>query len=183
VDERLAAPARGLEDRGGARLRAAAAAIAAFSPPLIRRALAPAAALLLAACVRVRVNPDAAEAPVAAAQRAAEDLLAHGAAAWNRGDLDGFVSDYAEDATFVTSRGLVRGRAAIRERYAPRFAPGTARDSLSFRDIRARVEGDAVQAVAWWVLSRGDSVTATGPTSLLLRRAGGRWRIVHDHSS
>jgi ketosteroid isomerase-like protein len=30
---------------------------------------------------------------------------------------------------------------------------------------------------------RGDSVTARGPTSLVLRRSSGRWRIAHDHSS
>jgi uncharacterized protein (TIGR02246 family) len=120
----------------------------------------------------------------AAARSAALALLEHGAAAWNRGDLDGFVSDYAADATFVTSQGLVHGRDAIRARYAPRFAPGARRDSLWFQDVQARAVGpDLLQAVAWWNLSRGDSVAARGPTSLLLRRIGGRWMIVHDHSS
>jgi hypothetical protein len=42
---------------------------------------------------------------------------------------------------------------------------------------------EACNTIAWYVLSRGDSVTARGPTSLVLRRSGGRWFIVHDHSS
>jgi uncharacterized protein (TIGR02246 family) len=118
------------------------------------------------------------------ARAAALELLEHGAAAWNRGDLDGFVSDYAPDATFVTSQGLVRGREAIRARYAPRFSPGARRDSLWFRDVEARAVGaETLQVVAWWNLGRGDSVTARGPTSLLLRRLAGRWMIAHDHSS
>jgi uncharacterized protein (TIGR02246 family) len=146
------------------------------------RAAALGAALLLASCVHVRVedgpmSPDGARA-------AARALLDHGATSWNAGDLEGFMADYAEDATFIGARGVVRGRDAIRARYAPRFAPGGVRDSLWFRAIEARpVAEDAVQAIAWWNLGRGDSLVASGPTSLLLRRIGGRWLIVHDHSS
>lgn len=138
--------------------------------------------LALAACVHVMVRRPATDA--AEARAGVTALLAHGAGAWNRGDLDGFISDYAPDATFVTGRGVVRGAAAIRERYAPRFGPGGVRDSLSFRDIEVDLLGlDVANAVAFYVLMRGDSVTATGPTSLVVRRVEGRWRIVHDHSS
>ena len=116
--------------------------------------------------------------------REAAAMLEHGAASWNSGDLDGFVSDYTSDATFVTSRGLVRGTAEIRARYAARFAPGAARDSLTFRllDVE-RLGPAAAHLVATWVLTRGDSVTSTGPTSLVLRKVAGRWKIAHDHSS
>jgi len=37
--------------------------------------------------------------------------------------------------------------------------------------------------VGTYFLTRGDSVTSTGPTSLVLKKVGGRWRIAHDHSS
>lgn len=139
--------------------------------------------LPLAACVHVAVvrrpTPDVAEARTGVAA-----MLARGADAWNRGDLDGFMSDYVPDATFVTSRDVVRGVAAIRARYAPRFGPGGVRDSLSFQDLEVDVLGpDVANAIAYYVLMRGDSVTARGPTSLVVRRVEGRWRIVHDHSS
>ena len=116
--------------------------------------------------------------------REAAALLEHGAQAWNGGDLDGFVSDYTPDATFVTSRGLVRGTAEIEARYRPRFAPGAVRDSLTFRllDVE-RIGAAATTLVATYVLTRGDSVTSTGPTSLVLKRVAGRWKIAHDHSS
>ncbi len=111
-------------------------------------------------------------------------MLEHGAASWNGGDLDAFVSDYVSDATFVTSRGLVRGTAEIRARYAARFAPGASRDSLTFRLLDVDALGPRLaNVVAIWTLSRGDSVTSTGPTSLVIRKVGGRWRIAHDHSS
>lgn len=145
-----------------------------------------AATLLLASCVHVRVARTAGEvAPSPDAVRAdVQALLDHGARTWNAGDLDGFVSDYAPDATFVTQARVVRGRVAIRQLYARRFEPGAQRDSLHFEDLEVDVLGrDALNAVAYYVLQRGDSVTARGPTSLVMRRIGGRWYIGHDHSS
>jgi len=113
-------------------------------------------------------------------------MMSRSAAAWNRGDLDAFVRDYADDlgTTYIGSRGIVRGRAAIREVYAPRFAPGAARDSLHFERVEVDLLApDLANTIAWYVLVRGDSVTAKGPTSLVMRRVNGAWKIVHDHSS
>ena len=112
--------------------------------------------------------------------------LAHGADAWNRGDLDAFMADYAPDTTttYVGRRGLVRGRAAIRATYAPRFAPGVQRGTLRFEDLEVdSLAPDAAFAIATYVLTVGDSTIARGPTSLLFRRLGGRWLITRDHSS
>jgi uncharacterized protein (TIGR02246 family) len=114
-------------------------------------------------------------------------MLDRSARAWNRGDLDAFMEDYVDSSrtTYVGRRGVVlHGRAAIREVYAPRFAPGGVRDSLSFEDLEVDSLAPGVAHVlAYYVLSRGDSTVARGPTSLVMLRVGGRWRIVHDHSS
>ena len=117
-------------------------------------------------------------------------MLARAAVNWNRGDLDAFMEDYlpGDSTTFIGGRGLVRGPAAIRASYAAQFAPGAVRDSLSFLvlDVDPLAPG-VVNLIAQYTLARRvgarDSVTARGPTSLLLRRVDGRWRIVHDHSS
>jgi uncharacterized protein (TIGR02246 family) len=113
-------------------------------------------------------------------------MLDRSARAWNRGDLDAFVGDYLDSSrtTFVGRRGLVHGLAAIRAAYAPRFAPGALRDSLSFEGVEVDSLAPGVaHVVAFYVLARGDSTVARGPTSLVMVRRGGRWRIVHDHSS
>lgn len=113
-------------------------------------------------------------------------MLEESAAAWNRGDLEGFLSDYADvpTTTYVGSRGLVTGLEGIRAVYAPAFAPGAARDSLRFEDARVRSLPPLAGIVtARWVLHAGDEVTASGPTTLVVRRLGSGWKIVHDHSS
>lgn len=112
--------------------------------------------------------------------------MAGDARAWNAGDLERFLSSYvpSDATTFVTSRGVLHGIAAIRGVYAARFAPGAQRDSLHFENLQVDVLGpDVINAIAYYVLVRGDSVTARGPTSLVMRWYDGRWRIMHDHSS
>jgi uncharacterized protein (TIGR02246 family) len=113
-------------------------------------------------------------------------MMENSARAWNRGDVDAFVSDYdpAMTTTFVGSKGVLRGAAAIRSSYAPRFAPGGVRDSLSFENVEVDILSSyAAHVLAYYRLTRGGMTTARGPTSLVMRKEQGRWRIVHDHSS
>jgi uncharacterized protein (TIGR02246 family) len=152
--------------------------------------LVAAGALLLVACARTAVAYHASAAERAAFRDEISAMLVNSAANWNRGDLEAFVSDYlpGDTTTFVGGRGILRGTPPIRAAYAPRFAPGGVRDSLSFvlLDVDP-LAPDVVNVIARYVLARHvagrDSVTATGPTSLVMRRVEGRWRIVHDHSS
>lgn len=113
-------------------------------------------------------------------------MLAASADAWNRGDLDGFVSDYRRDSatSFVAAGRVHRGHDWIRGHYAPRFAPGAARDSLRFESVAARaLGGEHALATARYVLFRDGAVTSSGPFSLVLQRSDGGWTIIHDHTS
>ena len=140
-------------------------------------AVAAAGAVLAAAC--------AARAP-ADATALVRGMLTHGAAAWNRRDLAGFVADYAPDSatTFVSGGHVRHGFEWIRQHYAATFAPGAPHDSLRFEDVEARpLGGDFVLATARYVLFRSDSITSSGPFTLILHRTNGQWKIVHDHTS
>lgn len=119
--------------------------------------------------------------------REVDTMFRRSAQAWTHGELDAFMGDYlpGDRTTYVSSKGLIHGPAAIRERYAPRFAAGAMHDSLSFENVEIDpLAPGVVHVVAWYVLSRGDSIVARGPTSLVMVRDDrGRLRIVHDHSS
>jgi len=113
-------------------------------------------------------------------------MMDSSARAWNRGDLDGFVAFYdaAMSTTFVTPRKILRGPVAIKGVYTSQFAPGSVRDSLSFENMEVDLlSPDAANVIAYYKLMRGDSTIERGPTSLVMRRRNGGWRIVHDHSS
>jgi ketosteroid isomerase-like protein len=113
--------------------------------------------------------------------------LARSANDWNRGDLDGFMSDYAKDSLtgYVTGGHVQYGWQPMYDRYqAAYFAPGKSRDSLSFEEIRVRpLTMDLAFATARFQLHRGDSLVASGPFTLILQKRGDRWLILHDHTS
>lgn len=106
------------------------------------------------------------------------------AAGWNAGSLERFVAVYADDATFVTRDGVLRGKAAIAERYRPSFAGGVnTRGRLSFEPVAFRTLGPAQQLlIARWKLT-GGAKEESGLTSLIWERRPAGWRIVADHSS
>jgi uncharacterized protein (TIGR02246 family) len=146
--------------------------------------------LLAGACAHAAGNYHATLSQRAAVRAELEAMLQRAAVDWNRGDLDGFIGDYlpGDSTTYIGGRGLVRGPAAIRASYARLFTGEMQRDSLSFVMLDVDpVAPDVANLIAQYILTRRaggrDSVTARGPTSLLVRRVDGRWRIVHDHSS
>jgi len=103
--------------------------------------------------------------------------------AWNRGDLEGFVSVYAEDAAFVSPTGLTRGRQAVLDRYRKRYPDKAAMGRLSLEIVETRLAGaDGASVVARWSLAYPDKPTASGLTLLVLHRSGDRWLIVQDAS-
>jgi uncharacterized protein (TIGR02246 family) len=180
----LAAACRQAPEPGEAE-RPAAPGAGATADGGVRSAPAP---VRVAACTTADTTWAAATGDDPRAQVAAEvcQMFARGAASWTRGDLDAFMHDYlpGEGTTYIGRSGVLHGPAAIRASYAPRFRPGVARDSLSFEQIEVDVLAPGVaHAIAYYVLSRGDSTVARGPTSLVLRKVEGRWLIVHDHSS
>ena len=109
--------------------------------------------------------------------------MAASAAGWNAGDLDRFMAVYADDALYVTARGVVRGKSAIAARYAPSFiAGGNSRGTLSFATLAERpIDATHRVLIARWTLT--GTTTQSGYTTLVFARRGDRWRIVTDHSS
>jgi peptidoglycan-N-acetylglucosamine deacetylase len=134
---------------------------------------------------------------VAEAIEAVTVLLREQAEAWSRGDLEAFVSAYAEDAVFVSPSGLTRGRDEVLERYRKRYPDAAAMGRLTLEVLETRAAsgaevsmlGDAVPSrvhavsvVARWTLAYPEGELANGLTLLVLQPRGDRWLIVQDAS-
>lgn len=150
--------------------------------------------LLLAALVAACAPATPAGSPIPAERpdaRALTDTIqaqfARSAEAWNRGDLDGFLQDYARDSTtsFISGGRLRKGYDWIRSNYARNyFAPGTRRGDLRFEDFNVRPLSPTLALVtARFLLEEGGRVTASGPFTLVMERQADGWKILHDHSS
>jgi uncharacterized protein (TIGR02246 family) len=144
---------------------------------MARWAWSAAAAALLSGCAARAGDP---QAEIAA-------MLRRSARDWNHGDLAGFMGDYAHDSltSYVTAGHVQYGWQKLYDRYQTvYFAPGKHRDSLSFVEVRVRpLAPDLAFCTARFELHRGDSLTASGPFTLIVQKRGDRWLILHDHTS
>ncbi len=132
--------------------------------------------VLLAACAAPkRFDPDA-----------VTRVLDAQAAAWNRGDLAGYMAGYVHgDALVFTSGGKVRtGWQTTFDTYKARY--GSAPDTmgkLRFDILRVDPVGtDAAVVLGRWILTESEH-PGSGIFSVVLARGAGGWRIVHDHTS
>ena len=115
-------------------------------------------------------------------------MLKNSEAAWNRGDLVAFASDYEDSpATTFVGKEVVRGGIeAILGRYRRAYPTHEAMGTLTFSEIEVRRLGDGYAlAFGKFALKRtaaggGD---ASGRFTLVLHRAKSGWKIIHDHTS
>lgn len=107
------------------------------------------------------------------------------AVAWNANDIERHVAPYADSATMMGSRGLIRGRNAIRDLLARNFwQDGKALQQLRFEEVEVRMlgRGDAAVVTGKFILTGGGRAEASGRFSTVWELRGGRWQTVHDHS-
>ena len=114
-----------------------------------------------------------------------EKTLADQAAAWNRGDLDGFMEGYAKLPTlrFASQGTVTYGWQQTLDRYRQHYASRAAMGTLTFSDLDTNVlSPDAALVFGHWKLTT-DHGTPDGLFTLLFRKTGDGWRIVADHTS
>jgi beta-aspartyl-peptidase (threonine type) len=107
-------------------------------------------------------------------------------AAWNRGDINGYMDGYArsDDTMFVGSE-VTRGWTNVRDRYRAKYASRAKMGTLAFSEIDFRpLSADDVVVTGAWKLTR-DADSPHGRFTLIFHwiERGGGWRIVYDHSS
>ena len=140
--------------------------------------------MIVAVAAATAVTPVLAAPDRAPASVAIREAMAASAAGWNAGDLARFAAVYADDALFVTPKGILRGKSAISARYAPSFsAGGNSRGRLSFAFLEMRgIDPTHAVLIARWTLT-GATSSETGMTTLVFERRDGAWKIITDHSS
>jgi ketosteroid isomerase-like protein len=112
-------------------------------------------------------------------------VLSAQVAAWNRGDIDGFMNGYARsDATeFIAGDTLTRGWQTVRDRYKKKYDNREKMGLLTFSELKiTRLGADAALVLGRWKLVR-KADKPHGRFTLLFRRTPDGWRIVHDHTS
>ena len=133
--------------------------------------------LLAVACMPRRTS----EAPRDAALIRAE--LDSTAAAWNRGQLAGYMAAYVDSATAMGRNGLEHGRGAIERMMLRGFwKDGPPAQRLQYRSVVVRPLGaDHALVTGQFVLTGAGRPDVSGWFTTVWIRTGAGWRMMHDH--
>ena len=138
------------------------------------------AVLVLPALIFLRAQPQLTEDAVRAVLTAQQ-------AAWNRGDVDAFMSGYeASDTTTFVGATITRGYRQVLENYRRRYPTKEKMGRLTFSDTEVTTLGtEFASVIGRFHLDR--AAEAGGPASgiftLLFRKTAGGWKIILDHTS
>jgi ketosteroid isomerase-like protein len=128
-----------------------------------------------------------ADAGNAGAHTAVEHVLRTQQDAWNRHDLDAFMTGYwnSPDLTFFSAAKEQHGWQATIDRYRATYAsPGHEMGKLEFSALRIEALGpDAAFVRGAWQLTLSDGKTPHGLFTLVFRKFPEGWKIIHDHTS
>lgn len=107
--------------------------------------------------------------------------------AWNRHDLEGFMSGYwnSSELTFFSGAHESKGWQAALDRYKKNYqSPGHEMGRLEFTNLRIEMLApDAAFVRGEFQLTMSDGKTPHGLFTLIFKKFPEGWKIIHDHSS
>ncbi len=133
--------------------------------------------LLAAACC---VGADSAD-------QAIRRVLSDQVQAWNRGDIDAFMTGYdnSPETTFI-GKTVQHGYQDVLRNYHQRYPTREIMGTLSFADLAVKpLGGDYASVTGTFHLTRAATAggNASGVFSLIFRRTPAGWKIILDHTS
>jgi len=120
--------------------------------------------------------------------QAIEAVIRTQESAWNRGDLEGYMSSgylKSPELTFFSGDDVTRGYDTVLERYRERYkSGGREMGRLTFSELETiHYDADTGLVRGRWKLEFIDKTEMGGLFSVIMRRTPEGWRIVHDHTS
>jgi len=138
---------------------------------------------VIAALAIAGVGQDAGDAGRLAIRKVIDDQQA----AWNRQDLEGFMTGYwnSPELRFFSGAHESKGWQAALDRYKKNYqGAGHEMGKLEFRNLRIEMLGpEAAFVRGEFHLSMSDGKTPHGLFTLVFRKFPKGWKIVHDHSA
>ena len=121
-----------------------------------------------------------------AAATAIRQVLTTQTAAWNRGDIPGFMEGYwkSDSLVFIGRKGPTYGWQPTLDNYRKGYPDAAAMGQLDFSGLRITLLAPgAAQVIGHWHLARPAAGDVGGYFLLVLREVGGKWVVVADHTN
>ena len=121
------------------------------------------------------------------AEQAIRRVLSDQAQAWNRGDIDGYMTGYdnSPETTFI-GKTVQHGYEDVLRNYHDRYPTRESMGTLTFTDLGVKLLGsDYASVTGHFHLKRATAAggDASGVFSLLFRHTRVGWKVFLDHTS
>lgn len=114
-----------------------------------------------------------------------EQVMTKQTAAWNRGDIEGFMDGYwkSDEMRFVSDNTVSMGWQAALDRYKRNYDTREKMGELTFDDpVIVVLDKNNAYVFGRFTLVR-ENDKPTGLFTLVFRRTKDGWKIIHDHTS
>ena len=112
-------------------------------------------------------------------------LFESGCAAWNRGDIDGYLADYwhSDKVRWVSEGVVIYGFEGIASAFKSRFDTPENMGKLEVANLEIQLlsESDALVFGGWTQTTR--TARRNGVFTVHMKKIDGVWLVVSDHSS
>lgn len=116
---------------------------------------------------------------------AIRQVMAEQSAAWNQGDIDGFMKGYwnSPEMTFVSGTSVTKGWQPTLERYKKGYNTKEKMGVLTFSDLEIMIlDKNSAVVLGKWSLQR-EKDNPNGLFTLTFKKFKEGWRIILDHTS
>jgi beta-aspartyl-peptidase (threonine type) len=128
-----------------------------------------------------------AQPPATDVRTSVEHVLLQQVDAWNRHDLEAFMSGYwnSPELTFFSNGEVTSGWQPTLDRYRRNYqGQGHEMGKLEFSDLKVEeLSSEAAFVRGSFHLSMSDGKTPHGIFTLIFRKFPDGWKIIHDHTS
>jgi ketosteroid isomerase-like protein len=117
---------------------------------------------------------------------AIRNVLTTQTAAWNKGDIPGFMEGYwkSDSLVFIGRKGPTYGWQQTLDNYRKSYPDAAAMGQLDFSGLRiTRLAPTAAQVIGHWHLARPAAGDVGGYFLLVLRQIDGKWVVAADHTN
>lgn len=106
-------------------------------------------------------------------------------AAWNKGDIDGFMKGYwnSPEMTFVSGNNVTKGWQPTLERYKKSYNTRAKMGVLSFSELEITILSKQSALVLGRFTLERETDKPTGMFTLTFRKFKDGWKIILDHTS
>jgi uncharacterized protein (TIGR02246 family) len=119
------------------------------------------------------------------AKNAIRAVMDEQTAAWNKGDIDGFMKGYwnSPEMTFVSGNNVTKGWQPTLERYKKSYNTRAKMGVLSFSDLEITILSKESAVVLGRFTLERETDKPTGMFTLTFRKFKDGWKIILDHTS